>query len=217
MTTQTTLHPLADAYLKDLRRAARGLPRGRRDELLADIEAHLAETAPAGASEAEVRSALDRLGDPEAIVAAEAGDAPPPRRRGSVEWAAIILLLVGGVVIPVIGWIVGALLLWFSQAWTVRDKIWGTLVLPGGLLPAAWLVIAPVSVETCHSGPGGATTCTGGLSTAQQTFNIGFFVVVAGPVTTTPLTVLLTYPLAVTTSVYVPFGTVVVFQLHNHP
>lgn len=177
MTTQTTLHPLADAYLKDLRRATRGLPRTRREELVADIEAHLAEAAPAGTSEAEVRTALDRLGDPEAIVAAERGDSPPQTRRGALEWCAIVLLLVGGVLIPVIGWIVGALLLWVSRAWTVRDKIWGTLVLPGGLLPAVWLVVAPVNVETCRSGPGGATTCTGGLSTAQQTFNIGFFVV----------------------------------------
>lgn len=105
--------------------------------------------------------------------------ATAPRRHGAGRWSggAIVLLLVGGVLIPVIGWIVGALLLWVSRAWTVRDKIWGTLVLPGGLLPAVWLVVAPVNVETCRSGPGGATTCTGGLSTAQQTFNIGFFVV----------------------------------------
>jgi HAAS len=174
--TTTTLHPLAQAYVKKLRRLARGLPRARRDELVADIEAHLAETAPAGASEADARTALDRLGDPEAIVAAEVGDPPPTRRRGVVEWGAIILLLVGGVVIPVIGWIVGALLLWISQAWTLRDKIWGTLVLPGGLLPAVWLVFTPASVESCGSGPGGTTSCTGGLSTGQQTFNIAFFV-----------------------------------------
>ena len=177
MTTETTLHPLAQTYLKELRRRARVLPRARRDELLADIEAHLAETAPPGASEAVVRTALDRLGDPVAIVAAEVGDPPLPRRRGPLEWGAIILLLVGGVVIPVIGWIVGALLLWISQAWTVRDKIWGTLVLPGGLLPAVWLVFAPVSIESCGSGPGGTTTCTGGPTTTQQTINIAFFIV----------------------------------------
>jgi hypothetical protein len=120
-----TLHPLAADYLKRLRNAARSLPRGRRDDLLADIESHLAESAPAGTSEADVRTALDRLGDPDQIVAAERDDDEPKRRRGPLEWAAIILLLVGGVVIPVVGWIIGVLLLWISQAWTIREKIWG--------------------------------------------------------------------------------------------
>lgn len=174
--TDTTLHPLAQAYLKQLRRLAKGLPRSRRSELLADIEAHLAESAPAGATEAEVRTALDHLGEPDEIVAAEESNLPPPGRRGPLEWCAIILLLVGGVVIPVIGWIVGALLLWISHAWTVRDKVWGTLVLPGGLLPAVWLTVGATSVESCHSGPHG-DVCTGGPSTVHQILNIGFFAV----------------------------------------
>jgi hypothetical protein len=177
VTTQTTLHPLAEQYLKELRRRARVLPRSRRDELLADIEAHLAETAPAGAGEAEARTALDRLGTPDEIVSAEAGAEPLPGRRGAVEWGAIVLLLVGGVLIPVVGWIVGALLLWISRAWTVRDKIWGTLVLPGGLLPAAWLVFAPVTVESCGGSGSGGQSCSGGPTTTQQTINIAFFVV----------------------------------------
>ncbi len=35
-----TLHPLAAEYLERLRRAGRGLPSGRRRELLAEIEGH---------------------------------------------------------------------------------------------------------------------------------------------------------------------------------
>jgi hypothetical protein len=174
VTTETTIHPLAETYLKELRRLARVLPRARRDELLADIEAHLAETAPAGASEAEVRTALDRLGDPEAIVEAEVGDPPLPRRRGALEWGAIILLLVGGVFIPAIGWIVGVFLLWVSRAWTRRDKAIGTLILPGGLLPAVWILAMPVTI--CSGGPGG-TTCTG-PSAAGRAVDIALFAVV---------------------------------------
>jgi hypothetical protein len=175
--TEPALHPLAVDYLKRLRDAARSLPRGRRDDLMADIQDHLAEAAPAGASEADVRTALDRLGDPNQIVAAEQ-DGEPRRRRGPVEWGAIILLLIGGIVIPVIGWFVGALLLWVSQAWTLRDKLIGTLLVPGGLLPAAWLVVAPVSVETCSSKGNEAVTCTGGLSLAHQILLIAIFVAV---------------------------------------
>jgi hypothetical protein len=68
--------PLAVDYLKRLRDAARSLSRGRRDDLMADIQDHLAEAAPAGASAADVRTALDRLGDPNQIVAAEQDGEP---------------------------------------------------------------------------------------------------------------------------------------------
>ena len=176
----TSLHPLADDYLERLRNAARSLPRGRRDDLLADIESHLAESAPAGASEAEVRTALDRLGDPDQIVAAERDDDEPEQERGRLEWTAIILLLVGGVVIPFVGWIVGAVLLWVSQAWTLRDKLIGTLVLPGGLL-AAIIVVAKLavgSVQVCRSPGvnGAAQTCTGGVSEAHRLLLLAVFV-----------------------------------------
>jgi uncharacterized membrane protein len=176
----TTLHPLADDYLERLRNAARSLPRGRRDDLVADIESHLAESAPAGAPEAEVRTALDRLGDPDQIVAAERDDDEPEERRGRLEWTAIILLLVGGVVIPFVGWIVGAVLLWVSQAWTLRDKLIGTLVLPGGLL-AAIIVVAKLavgSVQVCRSPGvnGAAQTCSGGVSEAHRLLLLAVFV-----------------------------------------
>ncbi|MEP6641798.1 MAG: hypothetical protein ABJB93_07800 [Gaiellales bacterium] len=78
----------------------------------------------------------------------------------------------------VIGWFVGALLLWVSQAWTLRDKLVGTLLVPGGLLPAAWLAITPSGgVETC-TGSGSAQTCTGGVSLAHQILLIAIFVAV---------------------------------------
>lgn len=174
--TDSTLHPLAADYLKRLRNAARSLPRGRRDDLLADIESHLAESAALGASEADVRTALDRLGDPDQIVAAEQ-DGEPGQRRGPLEWGAIILLLVGGVVIPVIGWIVGVLLLWISQVWTTREKSIGTLVVPGGLLPGVVLFLRDLafSAETCHTGPNG-TICTGGPSTLHVVLTISVLI-----------------------------------------
>lgn len=53
-------------------------------------------------------------------------------RRGEV--AALWLLLIGGIVLPVVGWIIGVVLLWASELWTRRDKLIGTFVVPGGLL-----------------------------------------------------------------------------------
>jgi hypothetical protein len=49
------------------------------------------------------------------------------------EVGAILLLPIGGVILPVIGWIVGVVLLWLSPRWSRGDKVIGTLVLPGGL------------------------------------------------------------------------------------
>jgi hypothetical protein len=54
------------------------------------------------------------------------------RRRGPQETAAIVLLLLGGFLWGV-GWLAGVVLLWLSDAWSPRDKLLGTLVVPCGL------------------------------------------------------------------------------------
>jgi uncharacterized membrane protein len=131
--TSQTLHPLAADYLDRLRRAGRGLPPERLRELLAEIEAHLSEAIDPGGSDAQALTVLDRLGEPEAIIVAEAQRSGElPARRGVREWAAIVLLLLGGFIFGV-GWLVGLILLWSSRAWTRRKKWIGTLVIPGGL------------------------------------------------------------------------------------
>ena len=174
--TSSTLHPLAEEYLARLRTAAGRLPPDRRDDLMAEIEAHLAESVPPDATEAQVRTAIDRLGDPEQIVAAEA-DEPSPQARatGPLEWVAIGALLIGGIVLPIVGWVVGVVMLWVSRVWTVRDKVIGTLVLPLGLAPALVYSVLVLSlparkcfsVTTSPLAAGGAsvtTTCSGGLN-----------------------------------------------------
>jgi hypothetical protein len=150
--TIDTLHPLVAEYLKRLRRAAARLPPGRRAELIAEIEAHLADALDPGVTDAEALHALRRLGPPEAIVAAEDPAAATPARReprGRKEWLAMVLLLFGGLIAGV-GWLVGAILLWTSRAWTRREKLVGTLVVPGGLLlPVYILHTTGVSSDSC--------------------------------------------------------------------
>jgi hypothetical protein len=53
-------------------------------------------------------------------------------RRGPREWAAILLVLLGGLPFG-LGWALGVAMLWSSRAWSVRDKLVGTFVVPGGL------------------------------------------------------------------------------------
>jgi hypothetical protein len=184
-----TLHPLAADYLERLRRAARGLPQGRRRELLAEIEAHLSEAIEPGASDAQALTVLDRLGEPEAIIAAEM---PPvdraANRRGPAEWAAIILLPFGGFLF-LIGWLAGVVLLWSSRAWTTRDKWIGTLVIPGGLVTAfvALILLAHPDKKLCTGFPGRVPHCTNapGPGAAADVLGIALFVVlVAAPLVT---------------------------------
>jgi hypothetical protein len=137
----STLHPLATAYLQRVRREGRDLPGDRLAELLIDLEEHLSATIPADASEEDAREALARFGDPREIVAAERPELlAPAERRGTREWAAIFLLLFGFFAAGV-GWVVGVILLWRSRAWTTRDKLIGTLVLPGGLVMTGLLLL----------------------------------------------------------------------------
>ena len=56
-------------------------------------------------------------------------------RRSGREWATVVLL-------PLV-WVVGVVLLWRSPAWTPRDKLIGTLLVPGGL---AYVIYAAVDV-----------------------------------------------------------------------
>jgi hypothetical protein len=156
-----TLHPLAAEYLKRLERAARPLAPDRRVELVAEIKSHLAEALDPRATEPEARNVLERLGAPEAIVAAEEpGAAKPVTARGTKELVAVLLLLFGGFIAG-IGWLVGVILLWSSSAWITREKWIGTLVVPGGLaLPFFILSMTSLSSDSCVSTGNGHRHCT---------------------------------------------------------
>ena len=167
-------------YLARLDRAAQVLSPDRRTELVEEIRDHITQARASGdaGDEAAVRTLLDRLGDPDEIVAAaREGDpvVPPvpqawPTRRPSIglEICSVLLLTVGSI-IPLLGWLIGVVLLWSSRRWTVVDKLMGTLIVPGGPLAIALLAVA-VPGQVCSSSSltqsdgsvvDGATTCTG--------------------------------------------------------
>ena len=146
---KSTADKLVADYLGRLDRELAGLPRSRRRELVEEISAHITEARTGIERDDEVgmRQLLERLGDPEDI-AGEAvgryGDEPAPSRWKEI--AAVILLPIGGILLPVIGWFIGLVLLWVSDAWNTRDKLLGTLLFPGGLLlPLALGVMAEES------------------------------------------------------------------------
>jgi uncharacterized membrane protein len=150
-----TTDRLVDDYLEQLDSELAELPRLRRKEIVEEISEHIAE-ARAGfpeRGEADVRNLLDRLGDPAEIAgeARERFDVQPKKSR-ALEISTLLLLLVGGVVLPVIGWLIGVVLLWVSDAWDGRDKLIGTLIVPGGLLlPVALLTMATSAGSGCST------------------------------------------------------------------
>lgn len=142
--TTSTVDQLVARYLDRLHRAADVLPGDQASELEDEIGGHIASARAAGAAgdEAAVRTMLDRLGTPEEIVAAARDDAAPAapaptRPPGTGLELAAVLTLTAGSFIPVVGWLVGVVLLWSSRRWTVTEKLLGTLVVPlgpGGVL-----------------------------------------------------------------------------------
>ena len=187
---------LVDEYLKRLRGELSDLPRARRRELTDEIAGHIEEARGGleGENEAELRNVLERLGDPAEIAAEERARSGLGRRRGGwLEYLALFALLLGGFVF-VVGWFVGLVLLWLSEAWTTAEKLVGTLLVPGGLLPAFLIGLGGLggSTETCVSEVDPATgaqlevVCTGGISLAARIFWIALSVIcVVGPFFTT--------------------------------
>jgi hypothetical protein len=194
MTMASNADKLVADYLKRLNAELPGLPRARRGELVDEISEHIAE-ARAGLeseNEAAIRALLDRLGDPEEI-AAEARErfGVAPRKVGWKEVGALVLLPIGGVLIPVLGWFVGILLLWVSDAWNTRDKLIGTLVIPGGLLVPLGLGLVTRESGSCieissGGGPTTARNCDDLGASSPGIFQIVLIVVlVLAPLATT--------------------------------
>jgi uncharacterized membrane protein len=80
-----------ERYLRDLERELHGLPRARRAEILDDVGAHLEEARAQAADEAELRTLIERLGDPADIAAEARGPAAAPRRSWR-ETVALVML-----------------------------------------------------------------------------------------------------------------------------
>ena len=123
----TVNNPLVDAYLAQLERELDGLP----DAVVRDIlDGVREELAGLDADQAEV--IIEQLGDP-AFIAAEARAAAEPlslspqrEPRGYVFLTAMIVAL-GGVIIPVVGWVVGVVMMWLSTSWRTWEKWVATL------------------------------------------------------------------------------------------
>ena len=162
-------HPLVRDYLWRLNAATAHLPADEQSEISEGIRSHLLTALADAHTESEIRSVLDALGQPEEIVGspppapqwAPVPPLAPKSARGPMEIIAVILLLIGAAIVPIIGWVAGVVLLWVSKAWTTREKVLGTLVVPGGLAAgffAAFIFPFVAIGGSCAATGGGVTT-----------------------------------------------------------
>jgi hypothetical protein len=115
-----------EIYLERLERAVFSLPVDVANDIVEGVREELAgvdvETAAARIAE---------LGEPERIVAAARAEVGlPPVKTGDKPWytvLAALLVLGGGIIVPVLGWLVGIAFVWYSKTWTLRDKLVVTL------------------------------------------------------------------------------------------
>jgi hypothetical protein len=164
--------PLLRAYLDRLDRCAAVLPADQRTELVEEISRHIADAMAIGQvrTEADMRTLLDRLGEPEEIVAAAGADAgatsgfppappyiggaPVALRAPTTTWeGTTVALLTIGSIVPVIGWLAGVAMLWRSRRWRPGEKLLGTLIMPLGPAAVLWFALLPLSSESCTDGP----------------------------------------------------------------
>jgi hypothetical protein len=127
------------SYLGRVRKAARHLPRGRHEWVMAQVGDRLAEALEGSAADGRPTSAvLASFGQPRDVVLAIDGHVPGTEARW-MEFVAVLLVLVAAVIWRP-AWLVGVVLLWVSPRWRWPDKLLATVVWPGGLLVASLLM-----------------------------------------------------------------------------
>jgi len=158
----TSADSLVHDYLGRLKSGLAGVPRAGRREVLDEITAHIADASAELPDDDELgmRNVLERLGEPSEI-AAEARERFGVRRVQATwrEVGALILLPWPG-----FGWLAGAILLWISDAWSGRDKVIGTILIPAGEFVTITLLFEGriSSPTSCYGSGSGPLHCSGG-------------------------------------------------------
>lgn len=116
------------SYLAQLEKALADVPVEVREEIVAGVAEELS-----GLDSATAAARIELLGDPEFIAAearAEASDTAnsstaeaPSREPGWYPVLAALLVAFGGIVVPIVGWVVGLSIVCLSKTWTRLEKV----------------------------------------------------------------------------------------------
>lgn len=155
---ETITPQVVRSYLAQLEKALSGVPVGVREEIVAGVAEELS-----GLDAATAAARIEALGDPEFIAAEARAEAAssvetrspvgstlpgsPSSLDGSTGafqrepgWYPVLsalLVAFGGIVIPLVGWVVGLAMVWFSKTWTRAEKTIATLTVPLVILAIA--------------------------------------------------------------------------------
>lgn len=132
-------------YLHELSDALADVPRDVRDDIVAGVREELE-----GLDEADAQARMAELGDPLFIAAAARGDLPAPALDSrALPTVAALAVMLGGLVIPVVGWLAGIVFMWMSPVFTRRTKVVVTI------LPAVvGLLVFAIATIVVSSGGG---------------------------------------------------------------
>lgn len=147
-------------YLDRLHAALVGVPDGVGHEIMAGIAEELT-----GLDATEAATRIEELGDP-AFIAAEAragagvgqqtSGTSMPEVPGDPRWYTVLaslLVALGGVVIPVLGWVMGIAMVWLSKTWRRWEK-WVATLTPA---VAALAAVSPSFIAAGAAGSGPRT------------------------------------------------------------
>jgi hypothetical protein len=154
-------------YLAQLELALAAVPMSRREEIVGEIREHIVQARAQlpDESDADLHNLLDKIGDPAELASSARSDAAPeaaPTRAASALGSG--WLDVGAVVLTPFLWPVGVILLWMSSAWSVRDKLIGTLVPPGGYAGVLYgFGLLSMSAHSVGGSCGGGTDSAGNM------------------------------------------------------
>ncbi len=157
----------AQRYLQQLDDALAGIAPSVRADLLSETESALA-----GLDDEQARSRIEALGDPNQIAAdaAEAAaDTGPSHHRGYVT-ATVVVLLFGGYLLPVLGWLAALVMVGVGSGWTPKVRRRAIIAsLAGGLV--ALLIVYSLHVF----GHGSVLTASGLLAAVVVPFVVNAF------------------------------------------
>lgn len=182
--------PRIVSYLTALRQALDRTAPNQTEGVLTEINEHIVEIVRDGQNgghEVDIESIIRSLG-PVELIAKAAGSAPhhspeptPRPRFLETRLGAIVTVLAltfGGFILPVLGWIVGLVMLQSSPGWRHRDKLIGTIV-----TPSVWMVTIIFGFMLWSSPSDITTVCRVGASCSAgaeaTTFGFGQLVSVA--------------------------------------
>lgn len=171
--TELTADDLRTEYLARLDEAMRNLPHGVASDIRAgileelqglDAEATAARIADLGdpvaiadGAQAEVPSGPTIIGAP--AVAASPVPRPPATSTRGFAIAAALTLSFGGIVVPVLGWFVGAALVSASSFWRTWEKV-VAIVVPFVVTGISFLTVSTLTAFS-SSESGGSSSGTG--------------------------------------------------------